>query len=146
MLGYIEKGKAEGARLVTGGGVPAHLPKGFFVEPTLFGDVDNGMTIAREEIFGPVLVFIPHDGDDDGPHRQRLAVRAVGDDHVRRPRAGQGRRPPDPHRHARHQRRRVVRRRRTVRRLQGLRSRPPVRIEGLEIFTETKTVGWPAGL
>ena len=56
VLGYIEKGKAEGARLVTGGGDPAHLPKGFFVEPTLFADVDNGMTIAQEEIFGPVLV------------------------------------------------------------------------------------------
>ena len=65
VLGYIEKGKAEGARLVTGGGVPAHLEKGFYVEPTLFADVDNSMTIAQEEIFGPVLVIIGHDGDDD---------------------------------------------------------------------------------
>lgn len=63
VLGYIEKGKAEGARLVTGGGRPAHLPKGFYVEPTLFADVDNSMTIAREEIFGPVLVVIPYDDD-----------------------------------------------------------------------------------
>jgi aldehyde dehydrogenase (NAD+) len=65
VLGYIEKGKAEGARLVTGGGVPAHLPKGFYVEPTLFADVDNGMTIAQEEIFGPVLGVIGYDDDDD---------------------------------------------------------------------------------
>jgi aldehyde dehydrogenase (NAD+) len=65
VLSYIEKGKAEGARVVTGGGRPADLPKGYFVEPTLFADVDNTMTIAREEIFGPVLVVIPYDDDDD---------------------------------------------------------------------------------
>ncbi len=65
VLDYIEKGKQEGARLVTGGGVPDHLPQGFFVEPTLFADVDNGMTIAREEIFGPVLVVIGFEDDDD---------------------------------------------------------------------------------
>ena len=65
VLGYIEKGVAEGARLVTGGGRPASEPKGWFVEPTLFADVDNSMTIAREEIFGPVLAVIPYDGDDD---------------------------------------------------------------------------------
>jgi len=65
VLGYIDKGKAEGARVVTGGGVPAHLPVGYYVEPTLFADVDNSMTVAREEIFGPVLVVIPFDDDDD---------------------------------------------------------------------------------
>ena len=65
VLSYIEKGIAEGARLVTGGGRPADHPKGYFVEPTLFADVDNSMTIAREEIFGPVLVVIPYDDDDD---------------------------------------------------------------------------------
>jgi len=65
VLGYIEKGKAEGARLVVGGGRPAHLEKGYFVEPTLFADVENSMTIAREEIFGPVLVVIPFEDDDD---------------------------------------------------------------------------------
>ncbi|MGP0032848.1 MAG: aldehyde dehydrogenase family protein [Acidimicrobiales bacterium] len=65
VLGYIEKGKEEGARVVTGGGRPANLPKGWFVEPTLFADVDNAMTIAREEIFGPVLVVIPFEDDDD---------------------------------------------------------------------------------
>ncbi|NUS56579.1 MAG: aldehyde dehydrogenase family protein, partial [Streptomycetaceae bacterium] len=65
VLGYIEKGKAEGARLVVGGGRPEGLDKGYFVEPTLFADVTNDMTIAREEIFGPVLVAIPYDDVDD---------------------------------------------------------------------------------
>jgi aldehyde dehydrogenase (NAD+) len=65
VLGYIAKGQEEGATLAVGGGRPAHLPKGWFVEPTLFIDVDNTMTIAREEIFGPVLAVIPYDDDDD---------------------------------------------------------------------------------
>jgi aldehyde dehydrogenase (NAD+) len=65
VLGYIEKGVAEGATLALGGGRPAHLPKGWYVEPTLFVDVDNTMTIAQEEIFGPVLVVIPFSDDDD---------------------------------------------------------------------------------
>ena len=65
VLGYIEKGKEEGARLVFGGGRPSHLEKGYYVEPTLFADVDNSMTIAREEIFGPVLVVVPFEDDDD---------------------------------------------------------------------------------
>ena len=56
VLGYIEKGKQEGARLVTGGGVPKHLPKGYFCRATVFAGVDNQMTIAQEEIFRPVLV------------------------------------------------------------------------------------------
>ncbi|NGY04867.1 aldehyde dehydrogenase family protein [Solimonas terrae] len=65
VLDYIELGKAEGARLVCGGGKPAHLSRGWWVEPTLFADVRNDMRIAREEIFGPVLVAIPFDDDDD---------------------------------------------------------------------------------
>jgi len=65
VLGYIEKGKAEGARLLMGGGTPAHLDKGFYVEPTVFTDVSNDMTIAREEIFGPVLVIIPYEDEED---------------------------------------------------------------------------------
>ncbi len=59
VLGYIATGVAEGATLATGGGRPAHLDKGWFVEPTVFGDVDNSSTIARDEIFGPVLSVIP---------------------------------------------------------------------------------------
>jgi aldehyde dehydrogenase (NAD+) len=145
VLGYIEQGKAEGARVVVGGGRPAHLPTGWFVEPTLFADVDNGMTIAQEEIFGPVLVVIPYEDDDD-------AVRIANDSpyglsgmitsgDLDRAKA-------------------VARRIRTgtlalnggiwygadapfggykqsgIGRQCG--------IEGLEIFTETKTVGWPA--
>jgi aldehyde dehydrogenase (NAD+) len=50
---------------VVGGKRPPELEKGFYVEPTLFRDVDNQMTIAQEEIFGPVLVVIPFDDDDD---------------------------------------------------------------------------------
>jgi aldehyde dehydrogenase (NAD+) len=65
VLDYIELGKKEGARLLLGGGVPKHLPKGFYVEPTLFADVDNSMRVAQEEIFGPVLVVIPYEDDDD---------------------------------------------------------------------------------
>ncbi len=65
VLGYIEKGRQEGARLVTGGGTPKHLEKGFFVEPTVFADVDPRATIAQEEIFGPVLCVIPYEDDDD---------------------------------------------------------------------------------
>jgi aldehyde dehydrogenase (NAD+) len=65
VLSYIEKGVAEGARLVTGGGIPQHLPRGYFVEPTLLADVDPRATVAQEEIFGPVLCVIPYDDDDD---------------------------------------------------------------------------------
>ncbi len=61
--GYITKGSAEGAVLATGGGRPAHLQRGFFVEPTIFGNVDNRSTIAQEEIFGPVLCVIPVDNE-----------------------------------------------------------------------------------
>jgi aldehyde dehydrogenase (NAD+) len=57
--GYIAKGLAEGATLATGGRRPAHLERGWFVEPTVFGNVDNSSTIAQEEIFGPVLSVIP---------------------------------------------------------------------------------------
>jgi acyl-CoA reductase-like NAD-dependent aldehyde dehydrogenase len=59
VLGYIDKGKAEGARLKFGGGVPAGLEGGAYVEPTMFADVTNQMTIAREEIFGPVASILP---------------------------------------------------------------------------------------
>jgi aldehyde dehydrogenase (NAD+) len=62
--GYIAKGLAEGARLTTGGGRPAGLDRGWFVQPTIFADVDNSATIAREEIFGPVLSVIGYDDVD----------------------------------------------------------------------------------
>jgi betaine-aldehyde dehydrogenase len=63
--GYIAKGKAEGATVVVGGGRPEGLDKGHFVSPTLFADVTNDMTIAREEIFGPVLSLIAYDTLED---------------------------------------------------------------------------------
>jgi aldehyde dehydrogenase (NAD+) len=64
--GYIAKGEAEGAKLLTGGtDAPEGLDRGFFVRPTVFSEVTPEMTIAREEIFGPVLAIQPYDGEDD---------------------------------------------------------------------------------
>jgi acyl-CoA reductase-like NAD-dependent aldehyde dehydrogenase len=63
--GYIAKGIAEGATLATGGGRPKHLERGWFIEPTVFGNVDNHLTIAQEEIFGPVLSVIPIADEED---------------------------------------------------------------------------------
>jgi len=63
--GYIAKGIAEGARVVCGGaGRPEGLSKGYYVKPTIFSGVDNQMTIAREEIFGPVLCIIPYETEE----------------------------------------------------------------------------------
>ena len=62
---YIQKGKDEGARVVTGGGRPEGLDGGYFVQPTVFADVDTSMTIAREEIFGPVRAVIPYEDEED---------------------------------------------------------------------------------
>jgi len=63
---YIDAGIGGGARLVTGGPeAPDGLPTGWFIRPTVFADVDNGMSIAQEEIFGPVLCVIPYDDDAD---------------------------------------------------------------------------------
>ncbi|UOT00035.1 aldehyde dehydrogenase [Xanthomonas arboricola] len=62
---YIAQGRAEGARLVMGGGRPTHLPRGFFIEPTVFAGVTPDMTIAREEIFGPVVSFIDYQDEAD---------------------------------------------------------------------------------
>ncbi len=70
--GYIAKGKAEGARLVLGGDRPGDTPDGFYVNPTIFADVRNDMTIAREEIFGPVLSTITVEDDEE-------AVRVAND-------------------------------------------------------------------
>jgi aldehyde dehydrogenase (NAD+) len=145
VLGYVEKGRAEGARLVCGGGIPGHLPTGWFVEPTLFVDVDSSMTIAQEEIFGPVLVMIPFDDDDDAVRiandsRYGLSGMITSGD-LDRAKA-------------------VARRIRTGTLglnggiwygadapFGGYRQSGIGRqcgIEGLEIFTETKTVAWPA--
>jgi acyl-CoA reductase-like NAD-dependent aldehyde dehydrogenase len=64
--GYIEKGSEEGATLVTGGSEPPEgLERGYFVRPTVFSDVESSMTIAQEEIFGPVLSILPYSDEDD---------------------------------------------------------------------------------
>jgi aldehyde dehydrogenase (NAD+) len=63
--GYIARGKQEGARVVLGGGRPAAFSKGYYVEPTIFADVQSKMTIAQEEIFGPVLSVLPYDSEDE---------------------------------------------------------------------------------
>ncbi|MBX7453996.1 aldehyde dehydrogenase family protein [Mycolicibacterium sp. 3033] len=145
VLGYIEKGKQEGARLVMGGKVPSDMPKGFFVEPTVFADVDNRMTIAQEEIFGPVLSVIAFTDDDDAVRIANDSIYGLSGvvfaEDLERAKS-------------------VASRIRTgtlgingglwygadapfggykqsgIGRQCGL--------EGLEIFTETKTVGWPA--
>jgi aldehyde dehydrogenase (NAD+) len=146
VLGYIETGRNEGARVVTGGGVPKQFDKGYFVEPTLFADVDNSMRIAREEIFGPVLVVIGYEDDDD-------AVRIANDS----PYGLSGAITSGDLERAKS----VARRVRTGTLginggvwygadapFGGFKQSGIGRqcgIEGLEIFTETKTVGWPQG-
>jgi betaine-aldehyde dehydrogenase len=62
---FIASGREEGARITTGGGRPRGLERGWFVEPTVFADVKNGMRIAQEEIFGPVVAVIAYEDDDD---------------------------------------------------------------------------------
>ena len=63
--GYFKIGQDEGAKIALGGGRPSDMGKGWFVDPTVFVNVDNSMRIAQEEIFGPVLAIIPYDGGDD---------------------------------------------------------------------------------
>jgi betaine-aldehyde dehydrogenase len=63
--GYIAVGREAGARVTTGGGRPKGLSRGWYIEPTVFADVNNDMRIAQEEIFGPVGVLIPHDSDEE---------------------------------------------------------------------------------
>jgi aldehyde dehydrogenase (NAD+) len=65
VLGYIDVGRNSQARLVTGGGRPSGLDRGWFVEPTVFADVDNADQLARQEVFGPVMAVIPFDDDED---------------------------------------------------------------------------------
>lgn len=63
--GYVRLAVDGGARVTAGGERPSHLPRGWYVAPTILGDVDNTMRVAREEIFGPVLCFIPYDDEDE---------------------------------------------------------------------------------
>jgi len=108
---YIQKGIDEGATLVTGGVEPPEgLETGYFVQPTVFADVTPDMTIAREEIFGPVLVIMPYEDEDD-------AVRIANE-----PGSGHPGRPAPADRTGRHQRRRLQPAG-AVRRLQAVRQR-----------------------
>lgn len=76
---YIKIGIAEGARVATGGvGMPDGIDRGFYVKPTVFADVDNSMRIAQEEIFGPVLVVIPYDTEDDAVRIANDSVYGLG--------------------------------------------------------------------
>jgi len=144
VLGYIEKGKAEGARLVTGGGIPSHLDRGWYVEPTLFADVDNRSTIAQEEIFGPVLCMIGYRDEEDAiriANESRYGLSGtISSADLDRAKA-------------------VARRIRTgtlginggiwygadapFGGYKGSGIGRQCGLEGLEIFTQTKTVGWP---
>ena len=64
--GLIEAGIAEGAKVVCGGpGLPEGIESGYYVRPTIFSDVSNDMTVAQQEIFGPVLVMIPYDTEEE---------------------------------------------------------------------------------
>lgn len=65
VLGHIEAGRADGYQITTGGGTPADLPQGWFVEPTVFAGVDNSASISQEEIFGPVLTITEYTDTDD---------------------------------------------------------------------------------
>jgi aldehyde dehydrogenase (NAD+) len=117
--GLIQKGIDEGATLVAGGtGRPEGLETGYFVKPTVFSNVSNEMTIAREEIFGPVLSIIPYEDEDE--HCERYALWLVGLRIVGR----SGTSPPcrftDAYRHGAHQWRRL-RSTGTIRRLQAIR-------------------------
>lgn len=75
-MGYIEKGKNEGARLLTGG--KRHGTKGFFVEPTIFADVQDNMSIAKEEIFGPVLSILKFKTVDEVIQRANSSAYGLG--------------------------------------------------------------------
>lgn len=78
VLAYIETGKREGATLVCGGGRPAGFDRGFFVEPTIFTDVDNSSAIAREEIFGPVMAVIRYRDIDDAVRMANESIYGLG--------------------------------------------------------------------
>ncbi len=65
VAGYVDRAVADGAKAVVGGRAPEHLPRGYFYEPTLLTGADENSAVAQDELFGPVLVVLPHDGDDD---------------------------------------------------------------------------------
>ena len=147
VLGLHREGQGARARgSLVGGGRPQQLDKGYYVEPTLFVDVDPDSTIAQEEIFGPVLAVIPYEDDDDAVRiANNSQLRAVGRGQRHRPRPRVRHRPADPLRHGGGQRRPVVRSRLAVRRLQAeSASGASTASPGFEEYLETKTIGLPA--
>ena len=132
---YLDSAIDEGGRFACGGGRPDDRDVGFFIEPTVIAGLDNNAKVAREEIFGPVLTVIAHDGDDDAV---RIANDSpyglVGHGIQLRSRAGLRCGRADACRHRQHQRRRLVFGRHAVRRLQAVRYRPgdgPRRFRGV---------------
>ena len=120
---YIQKGIDEGAVVAAGGlGKPEGRETGYFVKPTVFANVTNDMTIAQEEIFGPVLSIIGYDDDDDA-YRQRQPLRPERWRVVSRPGPCDVGRPSDAHRRRRRQRWKLQHCR-TVRWIQAVRLRP----------------------
>jgi acyl-CoA reductase-like NAD-dependent aldehyde dehydrogenase len=65
VAGYVDRAVSDGAKAVVGGGIPEQLPRGYFFEPTVLVGADENSEVAQDELFGPVLVILPHDGDDD---------------------------------------------------------------------------------
>ena len=126
--GYIQKGIDAGAKLVTGGTeAPEGLEKGYFVRPTVFSDVTTDMTIAQEEIFGPVLSILPYDTEDEAVAIANDTVYGLAGARVgRRPGARRGGGPSPAHRPGRRQRGHVQRLG-PLRRLQAVRHRSRAR-------------------
>ena len=78
VAGYVDRAIADGAKAVTGGRIPEHLPKGFFYEPTLLAGADENSAVAQDELFGPVLVVLaPRRRRRRGADREQLHLRAV---------------------------------------------------------------------
>ncbi len=146
VLGYIAKAKQEGARLVTGGKRPAHLPKGYYVEPTIFADVDPRLDAGAGGGLRPGARGHPvRRRRRRRAHRQRLDLRPLGRGDERERRARAGRRAAHPHRHAVDQRRRcgspsTRRSAATGRAASDARTASL----GFEEYLETKVIGLPA--
>jgi aldehyde dehydrogenase (NAD+) len=99
VMGYLEKGRQEGAKLVTGGGRPKDMNRGYYVEPTIFSNVSSDMTIAKEEIFGPVVSVMPYENEGGRhPHRQQQHLRTERRGIHQRPGEGAGIGETNPHR------------------------------------------------
>ena len=119
--GLVQRAVAAGATLVTGG---EKVDPGYFYTPTLLTNVDPDSEIAQEEVFGPVLVIIPHDGDDDAVRIANNSIYGLSGAVYGSDERALGGRAADQDRHRRRQRRRLVRPRRAVRRVQAVGRRP----------------------